>query len=200
MLAYRILSLAFQFWKMILSQWRSYGGGENGYSIGFKAKDLFGVANSLVVRVIYDKDKHAALASQAAEATIRFYKEGLDQGIENWDDTFITAWDSALTQLAPLIKDPGFGLEQEVRLVHQLQLAEIAEIRVLQRKTMMSRHFPIRYPAGGLTQKPRLPIHRIIVGPSRHKEISRISVDTLLRTYGYQSGLVSTSARPYQEM
>jgi hypothetical protein len=183
-----------------LSQWRSYGGGENGYAIGFRAKDLFGVANSLVAHVIYDKDKHATLASQAAESTIRFYKEGLDHKIENWNDMFLNAWDSALTQLAPLIKDPGFRLEQEVRLIHQLQIVEIADIRVLQRKTMMSRHFPIRYPAGGPSHKPRLPIYRVIVGPSRHKEISRISVDTLLRTHGYQGGLVSTSARPYQEM
>ena len=30
-----------------LSQWRSYGGGENGYAIGIKTKDLFGVPNSL---------------------------------------------------------------------------------------------------------------------------------------------------------
>jgi len=183
-----------------LSQWRSYSGGENGYAIGIKTKDLFGTANSLVVRVVYDKDKHVDLARQAAEATVRFHREGIEAGIENWDAVFIDAWDNALTQLAPVIKDPGFELEREVRLIHQLQMVEMSDLRVLQRKTMMSRHFPIRFPLAAPIYRPRLPIHRIIVGPSRHKAISRISVDTLLRTHGYQTGLVTTSLRPYQEM
>jgi len=183
-----------------LSQWRSYGGGENGYAIGIRVKDLFGAANSLVSRVIYDKERHLDLANQAAEATIRFYKEGIDAGIQDWDNVFINAWDNALTQLSPLIKDPGFELEKEIRLIHQLQVGEIPDIRVLQRKTMMSRHFPMRFPAGAPIHRPRIPIQRIIVGPSRHKEISRISVDTLLRTHGYQTGMVTSSARPYQEM
>jgi hypothetical protein len=117
-----------------LSQWRSYSGGENGYAIGIRTKDLFGTANSLVVRVVYDKDKHADLARQAAEATVRFYKEGLEAGIENWDDLFLEAWDGALTQLAPVIKDPGFELEKEVRLIHQLQMVEMPDLRVLSEK------------------------------------------------------------------
>ncbi|NYF78370.1 DUF2971 domain-containing protein [Granulicella arctica] len=183
-----------------LSQWRSYGGGENGYAIGIKTKDLFGASNSLVVRVVYDIQKHAALANQIAEATVRFYKEGLEAGIESWDDVFLAAWDTALTQLAPIVKDPGFELEKEVRLIHQLQAIEIPDIRVLQRKTMMSRHLPMRFPIAAPIHRPRIPIHRVIVGPSRHKEISRISVDTLLRTHGYPTGLVISSARPYQEM
>jgi hypothetical protein len=140
------------------------------------------------------------VANEAAEATIRFYKEGLDPGIDNWDERFLTAWDSALTQVAPVIKDPGFEREKEVRVIHQLQVQEISELRVLQRKTMMSRHLPIRFPAGGNSRWSRIPIHRVMVGPSRHKEISRISVDTLLRTHGYQTGMVVSSARPYQEM
>ena len=183
-----------------LSQWRSYGGGENGYAIGIRVKDLFGTNNSLVAQVNYDKERHLTLAAEVAEATIRFYKEGLDASIENWEETFLAAWDSALTQLAPIIKDPGFALEKEVRIVHQLQLVEISDLRIVQRKTMMSRHFPIRFASGGLTRHPRIPISRIIVGPSRHKEISRISVDTLLRTHGYTTGMVVSSARPYQEM
>lgn len=183
-----------------LSQWRSYAGGENGYAIGFRTKDLFGVPSSLAVKVNYDKDKHAEIAKEAAEATLRFYNEGAASGIANWDNAFIDEWDGALTQLAPVIKDPGFALEKEIRLVHQLQAAEICQIRVQQRKTMMSRHLPIRFDAGGTTRHPRLPIDRVIVGPGRHKEITRISVDTLLRTHGYPTGLVSSSVRPFQEM
>lgn len=180
-----------------LGQWKSYGGGENGYAIGVLTKDLFGTVNSLVGQVNYDPEIHMALAKETAEATIRFYKEGLAAGIGDWDNVFLPAWDSALTQLAPLAKDPGFSAEKEVRVIHQLQDYEIAQLKVRQRKTMMSRHLPIRFPSVG--QTPRFPISKVIVGPCRHREITRISVDTLLRTHCYPSGLVASSARPYQE-
>lgn len=180
-----------------LSQWRSYGGGENGYAIGVVVKDLFGTLNSLVARVNYDPKTHLAIAKETAEATVRFYKEGLTADISDWDDVFLNAWDSALTQLAPLIKDPGFVAESEVRIIHQLQDSEIAQLEVQQRRTMMSRHLRMRFPSVG--QTPRFPISKIIVGPCRHREITRISVDTLLRTHGYPSGLVASSIRPYQE-
>jgi hypothetical protein len=183
-----------------LSQWRSYGGGENGYAIGVKVRDLFGATNSLVVRVDYSHETHLKLATEAAEATVRFYKEGLEAKIPNWDEVFLSVWDVSLTQLAPALKDPGFELEKEVRVIHQLQEPEFGDLRVLQRKTMMSRHLPIRFPAGAPVHRPRIPIYRVMVGPSRHKAISGISVDTLLRTHGYPGGIVLPSARPFQEM
>jgi hypothetical protein len=177
-----------------LSQWKSYGRGENGYAIGVLTKDLFG---TIVGQVNYDPEIHKALAKETAEATIRFYKEGLEAGIGDWENVFLPAWDSALTQLAPLAKDPGFSAEKEVRVIHQLQDFEIAQLKVRQRKTMMSRHLPMRFPSVG--QSPRFPISKVIVGPCRHREVTRISVDTLLRTHGYPSGLVMSSVRPYQE-
>jgi hypothetical protein len=181
-----------------LSQWRSYGGGENGYAIGIFTKDLFGATNSLVARVNYDPDLHMKLADEAARATIRFYEEGLKMGIENWENQFLLAWDSALTQLAPLAKDPGFSVEKEVRVIDQLQGYELGQLKVLQRKTMMSRHLPMKFPASGQTS--RVPISRVIIGPCRHREITRVSVDTLLRAHGYQNVSVVSSQRPYQEM
>jgi len=150
-----------------------------------------------VGRVNYDPVMHVALAKEVAEATLRFYKEGLAAGVGDWDNVFLNAWDPALTQLAPFAKDPGFSAEKEVRVIHQLQDYEVAQLKVRQRKTMMSRHLPMRFPSVGQTQ--RFPISKVIVGPCRHREITRISVDTLLRTHGYPSGLVTSSARPYQE-
>jgi Protein of unknown function (DUF2971) len=181
-----------------LSQWRSYGGGENGYAIGVVVKDLFGTTNSLVGQVNYDADIHSTLAREAAEATIKFYKEGLSEGIEKWDEVFLWAWDCALTNLAPLAKDPGFSVEKEVRVIHQLQNFEMPQLVVRQRKTMMSRHLPMRFHSVGQTA--RFPISKVIVGPCRHREITRISVDTLLRTHGYSGVPVVPSQRPYQEM
>jgi hypothetical protein len=181
-----------------VSQWRSYGGGENGYAIGIQTRDLTGIANSLVAKVNYIADTHAKLAEEAAKATVTYYEEGLRAVIPNWDDVFMAAWDYALTQVAPVVKDPGFSMEQEVRVIHQLQNDEVDQVRVLQRKTMMSRHFPMKF-RGAAGDADRLPISKVIVGPSRHREITRVSVETLLRVHGYSNVSVVRSERPYQE-
>jgi hypothetical protein len=59
-----------------LNQWRAYCSGENGYAIALKAKNLFAVPN-LLLKVNYDKALHEKIAGEVAEATVRFYEEGL---------------------------------------------------------------------------------------------------------------------------
>lgn len=62
----------------------------------------------------------------------------------------------------------------------------------------MTQHVPLRLMISD--GNPRLPITGIVVGPCRHKEISRISVGDLLRTYGYSDKdvPVSMTAIPYR--
>ena len=62
----------------------------------------------------------------------------------------------------------------------------------------MTQHVPLRLMISD--GNPRLPIPGIVVGPCRHKEISRISVGDLLRTYGYSDKdvPVSMTAIPYR--
>ena len=55
-------------------------GGENGYAIGFIAGGLFSRQNSLIVRVNYDEAKHKVVAANVAEATVRFFREGIENG------------------------------------------------------------------------------------------------------------------------
>jgi hypothetical protein len=185
-----------------LGQWRSYGGGENGYAIGIQAGDLWGVpGESMVAKVNYRTEVHDALAKKTAEATAKFYQEGLDPRIDGWDEKFLEAWDATLMHLAPLFKDPGFSIENEVRVIHRLSSGDFDRLVVVQKKSIMSRHLPLQFPKGGGTeQKPKLPIAEVMVGPARHKEMSRVSVDTLLRINGYAEGLVTSSGLPYQEI
>ena len=194
-----------------LSQWRSYCGGENGYAIGFRASGLVGVPNSLLVKVNYDKVTHENIASQVAEATVRFFREGLEQKradtAEKWEDEFLARWDPLITYLAPMVKDPGFSSENEYRIVHELQISELKDMKFIQKSTMMSRHLPLRLPAGGEMWVPRLPFVKVLVGPCRHREITRITVDTLLRKWGYGAGMVFSSSghsskpeRPYNRL
>src|SRR5579862_6471950 len=41
-----------------LSQWRAYGGGENGYAIAFGVGGFFNRGSTVVVRVNYDRELH----------------------------------------------------------------------------------------------------------------------------------------------
>lgn len=186
-----------------LNQWRSYSGGENGYALGFQASGLFGIPNSIVARVNYDKALHEKVAESVAEATIRFLRDGVKkkraETPEKWAGEFLTFWDPYITRLAPMVKDPGFSSENEYRIIHEFHIEELKHMKFVQKNTMMSRHLPLSLPKGGEMWVPRLPLTKLIVGPCRHAEISRISVDTLLRQMGYGSGKVVSSARPFQQ-
>ena len=60
-----------------LSQWRAYGGGENGFAIGFRVGELQGLANSIVGRVsYYEAAKHDRYIQELVGKTLEFYMEG----------------------------------------------------------------------------------------------------------------------------
>jgi hypothetical protein len=179
-----------------VSHWRSYGGA-GGFAIGVKTKDLFGPESSLIGRVNYDSQVHAAIVKEAAQKTVEFYREGQQLVITDWDDLFLKVWNFALTQLTPFVKDPWFAAEKEVRFVHYLLESEIPKLKVLPRQAMISQHLSMRFGESG--EKSRFPIAKVIVGPGRNRHISRRSVDTLLRIHGYPNNLVVTSKWPYQE-
>jgi hypothetical protein len=179
-----------------LSQWRAYSGGEDGYAIGFRASDLMG-RNGPLVRVNYDAEQHKAVAKEIASATSQFFLEGLEArgatSEHEWTMEFFPVWSQTTDQLSPLVKHPKFGSEEEYRIVHRLDISELGRLKFRQRSTLMARHLPLNF-----TSFPLLPIAEVRVGPSRHKEITRISIDTLLRQKGYPTGLVTSSEVPFQ--
>ncbi len=187
-----------------LSQWRAYSevGGENGYTIGFKARGLYVGPNSLVVKVNYDQALHKMLADEVAEATVRNFREGLQsdptRDPEQWSKEFFQVWDDQIYRLAPLIKDEGFRGENEFRIVHEIQGTEIHLVRFRQKKTLLSRHIPLSFPLWVGNRIPILPIVEVVVGPSRQREVSSVSVHTLLLQMGYREFKVETSKRPLQ--
>ena len=185
-----------------LSQWRAYGGGENGYAIGFKTGDLWGRPNTIVARISYDGALHRTLAKGAADAMVRFCLDGLRKSrsvdVLKFGEEFLGEWEKAITMVAPLIKAPGFSKECECRIVTGLTANDLQHLRFTQKANMMARHLPLRPPLQTPVDPYRLPVAKIMVGPCRHPQISRNSVDTLLRQKGYPAGLVSISKIPFQ--
>ena len=67
-----------------LSQWRAYAGGENGYALGFRAKDLSRIENCFLGRVAYyDEQEHGRLVEEVVDATIKFFDEGVARESDN---------------------------------------------------------------------------------------------------------------------
>jgi hypothetical protein len=184
-----------------LSTWRAYGRGQK-YAIAFKAKQLFNPANALL-KVNYDANLHKELAAEVVAGTLKLYEEGLqgkqDAEVAAWEEEFIQAWESKITYLLPLIKDPGFKAENEFRILHEFSHGEFEKMVVLQKDTMMTRHIPLSFPLGGEAWVPRLPIEKVMIGPCHYPAVTGISVDTMLRKMGYGTGKVVHSSRPLQE-
>ena len=185
-----------------LSQWRAYSGGENGFAIAFVAGAFFG-RGCLMVRVNYDKNQHLSAARTIAEAMLRFFREGLvsrtPEERQTWLDDFALDWRTPLGQLAPMVKDPAFRGENEFRIAYEFKPQELSKLRFRQKGSLMSIHMPLVFPPTiSATQSTQLPIMEVMVGPSRHKEISRLSVDVLLRQRGYKGVPVSMSSIPFQ--
>jgi hypothetical protein len=194
-----------------LSQWRAYGGGEGGVSIGFDPLKIMTDEmreRAYLVPVRYQPEDHKAIANDIAIATLKFFREGLErrQGADRkvWADRFFDAWRVHIIYCAPILKDRSFKDEQEWRLIVNLRQEDITHVEIQQRSALISRHLP-------LSLGEKLPIREVVVGPCRHPSVSRISVGTYLRAQGYAINegnaqddpakvTVSSSAIPFQSM
>jgi hypothetical protein len=187
-----------------LSQWRGYGGGEGGYALQFDSHHLRHLLDPTMIlgKVEYDEQKHHRFLDDVLENAIKFFLDGLRKKraptMEEWASEFLKYWATLTIVFAPFIKHPRFVGEREWRLVYHFQDEAIPRMRYLQRSSMMTQHVPLRLKMRD--GQPRLPITGIVVGPSRHKEISKISVGDLLRTHGYSPADVpiALTAIPYR--
>jgi hypothetical protein len=190
-----------------LSQWRAYGGGENGYAIGFETAWLVkcGEAHkNILIPVSYEQTLNERFASDLAKATVNFFMSGLSarRGInrEDWIPVFLREWGDQISYFEPLLKNSSFKAEGEWRIVRKLSNEDITHMEYVQKSSMLSRHVLLRFPPNESPVSKLLPIKEILVGPSRHKEVSKISVGDLLRTCGYpeQRRVVNVSSIPFQ--
>jgi hypothetical protein len=186
-----------------LSQWRAYSSGEDGYAIGFHGHQLASGSpqDHLLARVSYDTVKLSQVASNIARALIEFLNEGLKkrtgEDASSWSIEFASKWDSYLSYLAPLAKDPAFEAESEYRLVRQYRQDLISELRFTHRGSLLLRHLPTAFVSPD-TGKAILPIAEVMVGPSRNRDASKASLELLLRQKGYDNVVVTESKVPFQ--
>jgi hypothetical protein len=171
-----------------LTQWDRYGK-PNAYAIGFYARGFFREPSSTLYKVAYDRGVQKTLSKDIAEATLKFYLDGLSgerlQAPEKWAEEFFAAWDEWIYRLAPIAKDPNWRSEREFRIIHELKIADFPDVRFRQRGAMLSRYLPLSTPGWVKRRSPLLPIAKITIGPGNHPAFSRISVMLPLEQMGY---------------
>lgn len=171
-----------------LSHWTRYGK-SNGYAIGFVARGLYREPTSCLYRVVYDRAKQEEAVKSIAEATLRFYMEGLNEDRikdpDKWAREFYEAWDEWVYKLAPLAKAPRWKAESEYRIVHELKVADFPLVRFSQKRTMLARYLVLDFPCWVKRRAPLLPIAKVIIGPGNHPAFTAVSVRLLLEQMGY---------------
>ena len=161
-----------------LSQWRAYGLGEGGYSIGFSVNELIarcGPDQAYVAPVCYEVGRQETAAQNVAAASLAFFIDGLSRRKgkrDVWAEAFLLSWGDVITYLAPVIKHPSFAGEEEYRIVRRLRDEDFPNMKFRQKQTLMARHLPLKIslPNGAPNL---LPLTHVRVGPSLVTAMSR---------------------------
>lgn len=205
---YRALSLIACFSKSadILSQWRAYGADGQGYAIGFNASSLSKMA-ATSLEVLYDKEKQTEEIHDMV-AAIHFLEStrAHPRGPEFIDSCFRLY----LSLIA--LKNPGFAEENEVRLLHVLDLTPSNNsfklvdpggsafgtyITGSPLGFLMRENCPVPYlDQSFFTDTTSCAITEVILGPKNHAIPSGISI--FLETVGLPSVQIKKSSLPYR--
>jgi hypothetical protein len=181
-----------------LNQWSKYTKASPGrFAIGFHPNGLRREPNSTLYRVIYDRAKLEDAVKKVVYATLDFYMSGLTgeraEKPEEWARLFYLAWDEWIYKLAPLAKDQQWDSEGELRIVHELKVADFPDVRFSQKKSSLARYLPLDFPCWVKERVSRLPIAKVMVGPGENQASSRISAVLLLEQMGYPNVPVEIS-------
>jgi hypothetical protein len=180
-----------------LSQWRGYGGGNAGFSVGFTREWFTRVKETLGLslrRCIYDPEKHQRLIQDAID---EFFATNTEKEPDYWDRnrlhvdpdrprTFVALphagndFATRLSLIAPLIKHKSFEAEREWRLVAAVSAHELHH---RPGRSMLIPYYKI--PIGDDDKFDS--IREIVVGPTPHLDLSAASVESL----AFAAGLVN---------
>ena len=184
----------------VLSQWRAYGGGASGFSIGFAGAFLRAVSDQLnfwLVPVIYDEPEQRALVRTLLQDVLAENLQRRANPIEAHNDLGIPPGGSLVAYLnryAPILKHKSFCEEREWRIVSRPLFCLREGFGYRAGTSMLIPYF--RIPLSPAQQP--FNIEEIIVGPTPHPEQSIRSVKGLLIRHRLDNAQVRNSDAPYR--
>ncbi|MBK2356722.1 DUF2971 domain-containing protein [Francisella hispaniensis] len=183
-----------------LSQWRAYG--RNGEGVCFKLKN-FGLKQFIhLYKVIYKPaDKYKIIHHILYKYSYWFHKEKTDYYYNDYVESLIRHF----SQLFPIFKDEAFESENEIRLVFDRDYYPSYD-KVIKKHYRVSNNFLLPYiETSDLSfddiKKPMIDIEilKVILGPTtKHKELTKQSIEDFLQEKGFSDTKVEFSKLPYR--
>jgi hypothetical protein len=187
----------------VLSQWRAYGGGASGFSIGFTGAFLRAVSDGLsfwLVPVLYDEDQQRALVRTLLEDVLA---ENVNRRAESKTDGNevsllgqppggnLVAY---LNRYAPILKHKSFSEEKEWRIISRPLPCSHERFGYRAGASMLIPYF--RIPLSSEQQAIR--IEEVVIRPTPHPQQSVRSVTGLLTRHDLREVTVRNSDAPYR--
>lgn len=189
-----VFVISFSSKKNDLSQWRAYGGGEGGISLGFAFNDIS--AAGPLVPCIYDPALQYQIVGHALIQLVADWQHlfaNQPEAIQfNNADAFVFAILRQYALIAAALKNQDFREEAEWRLVFLEQ--DINKITISPKSSLLSGYIT---PPLSKTP-PQLPLREVWIGPGRHQRLSQAAMGVLLKQHNYNQVPLFASSIPYR--
>lgn len=179
----------------VLSQWRGYGGTEQGVALIFDRTALekrLAPAKAKLYPVVYGNLSTVKSVSSALKAELdALVASDAAVGQASTPEERHQAAFRAVCRLLPQFKHNGFRDEREVRFVVQDETLG-SDVRFRAKGNVLVPYVQL---LGG---SERLPVRSIIVGPGRDQELTKRSIEVYLKHIGYADVEVRLSTVPFR--
>lgn len=181
-----------------LAQWRAYGGGTSGFSIGFSGEFLRTISDELnfwLVPVLYEEGEQRALVRTLLGDVLR--ENTQRRAKSNPEDKFLPSAGNLgayLNRYAPILKHKSFSEEREWRIISRPLMCMNERFGYREGGSMLVPYF--RIPLSSDRQP--FSITEIVVGPTPHPAESTNSVNGLLIRNDLDQTKVRNSEVPYR--
>jgi Protein of unknown function (DUF2971) len=185
--------------KDALSQWRTYGGLQ-GFSIGFSGAYLRAAADELnfwLAPVIYDEDQQRTVIRALLEDVLQENLQRTATSVEFEREEPVPLGGNLgayLNRYAPLLKHKSFSEEAEWRIISRPLSCRAERFEYRAGASMLTPYF--RIPLS--SDKRRLNIEEVVVGPTPHPGQSVASLRGFLLRHDLRDARVSNSQVPYR--
>jgi hypothetical protein len=186
----------------LLSQWRWYGEGGRGLSLGVSMKVLRGLARGTINlwKCIYDADAHRELLQSMIERLLAAYRLECDRsggplGAEA-RHYLVERFFASFLQIAPIIKNPNFAEEREWRLVTLPVDIDDEAYGVSMTGDRIIERYELRFPRdeNGVCRA----IPRIVVAPTKDPELIGEAIALLCRKRRIACDTIAYSQIPFR--
>lgn len=175
----------------LLSQWRAYSGSSNGYAIGFRfseLEELVRKAGFELVQCIYSLD----LQKEMIE---KFIDDIVPKMMDPKDPTDMKTFQEKFLGMAALFKDPGFEEEKEWRAISPVLNTTHTQFKFRASSSTIIPYYEIPLDF----DKKHLGFHKIIIGPTPHPDLARMSIILLHFKYWGKTVGIANSLIPLRK-